>query len=275
MKAIGFQLILFICFVTSLCFSQQFIDRWTEAHFNAFSADTITRLYKLDHIPVIINNHEFHGILRSDSMEGGGWIYTGQYIREAGGQVFSFWFPQEVLLYDFNAQVGDRFAMENDSLIVTNVDTIIVENGTPKRRITLECIALAMPPIHWLEGIGSTDGITTPPCVFDWYGDLLCAYSNGEWIFNNPDYETCWLTVSNEELSKNHISIFPNPFSETITIEDPDKSIVELVLYDLPGQVLYKGDDHSLDTKHLFPGTYIIRTILKNGIAVSTMLIKT
>ena len=107
-------------------------------------------------------------------------------------------FNQELLLYDFNKQIGDTVWLDywraekqlRISYIITKIDSVKIGNDYRKRyndRI--------------IEGIGDVldglFGIITPiptclDCHQEWH--FICFSQNGESVYKNPDYVDCGST---------------------------------------------------------------------------------
>jgi hypothetical protein len=103
----------------------------------------------------------------------------------------------EFLLYDFNkTKIGDTlfvFPWGNISAIITNIDSVLIQNSYRKR---YEYNALWHGKDYVIEGIGSVKqglfGAITdiPMCgYFDW--EFICFSQNGETVYQNPDYVSC------------------------------------------------------------------------------------
>lgn len=101
---------------------------------------------------------------------------------------------------------------------------------------------------------------------------------NGEWGMNTPAYFTMDdlaytpQTVSVNELAKNEVSVYPNPFSTELNIVGGKG---ELTIADLTGKVVYSAahsTESNLDLSFLNKGIYVL-SINQNG-EISTKLIK-
>ncbi len=249
---------------------------WTESNMNAFSPGIESFKYTFDSIPTILDNHSYNEILFVDSFTSEDWKPTGDYIRSEGKQVYQYRFGQESLLYDFSAATGDTIIIRGTAVAVTAVDSIMLENGETRRRLTMQCTQIeGLPPYYWIEGIGSSNGFTTGPCNFDWYSTLLCAYQNDELLYRNAEIDSCWQFVSaSDDIQKHDIHIFPNPFDDQITLEAGETIIVSVELTDILGQKVFIGKDETINTKSVLPGSYVLLVRFKDGSAVIQKLIK-
>lgn len=127
----------------------------------------------------------------------------------------------EELIYDFTLEVGDTLISYLDwgeQLIVDHVDSTIINNEYHKRIHFEYGIATI------IEGIGSITGIVEKLIAFE-SGSYLCALYV-DTLFIYPDYhcnlsytDTC-LYIGLDEVDYNNIlTIYPNPFPSSTTIE--------------------------------------------------------
>ena len=111
----------------------------------------------------------------------------------------------EKLLADFDVKTGDEVMVRSAwfasqlPAFVESIDSIEI-NGEYRKRINLrgEGSAFSYPPDVWVEGMGSVVyGLffPNPEHVAD-AGDppvFLCLHENDKLIYQNPDYEVCYL----------------------------------------------------------------------------------
>lgn len=70
------------------------------------------------------------------------------------------------------------------------------------------------------------------------------------------------------ELSINTISVYPNPFSNSIRIENIANGIAQCILHDLTGKTLLKADctqEKEIDVSNLLPGMYLLTLVNDKG----------
>ena len=96
----------------------------------------------------------------------------------------------EVLLYDFNAKVGETVQWGHDYVVISKIDSVLVGNSYRKRyRLNDNDILI--------EGIGSVvKGLfgsisDIPACGGSWYWEQICFSENGETVYLNPSYVDC------------------------------------------------------------------------------------
>jgi hypothetical protein len=156
-------------------------------------------------------------------------------------------------------------------------DTISLENGEKRKRLELHCDEWDDYPIYWVEGIGSTAGLASyaETCFADAGGVLLCMHKDGDLLYDNPDFSTCWLQIlATDELEKHNISFYPNPVQDLLYITDPDSRISSISVFDTRGQLLSSGLQNEIETSNLLPGCYQLCVILKTGERIYDRFIK-
>ncbi len=190
----------------------------------------------------------------------------------------------DVLMYDYSLNQNDTINIFNpnspipeDSLgpyIVQVVDTLMTEKG-PRKRLQLQRIADSSNYfVHttWLEGVGSLSYINTPSAGPDrfGFGELTCfSFENEEEVyrsdfskqFNICDTNTRLTqgTTSLAALEKQELSIFPNPFTNEISIH-ATKEISSIEIYDVYGQIVKEFNEQKQLYKlsELQPGHFYI-----------------
>jgi len=153
----------------------------------------------------------------------------------------------EVLLYDFNLQVGDTFHIDPyfqitniNFVTVIEIDSIMTNDGINRKVFHFS------EGTNWIEGIGALYGSTT----FPWYflslsGDchLYCYSENSMDVYEKQYYEfidydvfvygCSGLVSSNSNVeNKLKLSVYPNPFDDEIVIKSNLNEIELLRLYD-------------------------------------------
>lgn len=64
--------------------------------------------------------------------------------------------------------------------------------------------------------------------------------------------------MSNEDISRNKINIYPNPVSNVLNIDLHEK-VLEATIYDVNGRILLKSSGNKIDVQRLQKGNYIIQ----------------
>ena len=193
------------------------------------------------------------------------------YFREetSTGRLYRY-FPmideEEVLLCDMSLTVGDTFyhidswGMAHPSV----VESVSFENG---RKV----IRFALPYLPWHDALTFREGIfpnNFPIGYLDYFdceNNLLCEYKDGEQVFENPEYNTCYIDeTSVQEQGQQQITIYPNPAKETMLIEGAKAS--EVQLYNTLGQVVktVRGTNE-IPVADLPQGVYMLRVTDADG----------
>lgn len=192
------------------------------------------------------------------------------YMRE------SYSVDEEILLYDFNLEVGDTLPDTytnsfGEHIIVTGIDSIEVNDGFFQRFELLNGNAGFL-----IEGIGSPTGLFSPMgVVFECGYGLICYSQNDIAYYDSNTGLGCELTVSvTDNNAKPNITISPHPLTEKSTLKlDGIKGPVTLTIHDLTGKVVHQNNYTSqsiiLEREGLQPGLYLL-SVNQNGRSVST-----
>ena len=187
------------------------------------------------------------------------------YFREetSTGRLYRY-FPmideEEVLLCDMTLTVGDTFyhidswGMAHPSV----VESVSFENG---RKV----IRFALPYLPWHDALTFREGIfpnNFPIGYLDYYdceNNLLCEYKDGEQVFENPEYNICYIDeTSVQEQDLQHVSLYPNPAKETMLIEGA--KVAEVQVYNALGQLVKTlRDANEIPVTDLPQGVYLLR----------------
>ncbi|MEI6817714.1 MAG: T9SS type A sorting domain-containing protein [Bacteroidota bacterium] len=157
---------------------------------------------------------------------------------------------QDTLLYDFNLSLGDTLSFvaynsNQDTNIVTNIDSIQIENNY-RKRFNISVLhrhnnLLDSNYVSLIEGIGSTYGLLDPITpYFESGSSLECFSLNSQTLY--PDTSTfCNINVGipSINLENGIILLSPNPFSTqaTLTFQGiKNENNKSLFVYNLLGQ---------------------------------------
>ena len=216
---------------------------------------------------VHVNGHDYlHATPRGSFFEN-----AELYFREetATGRLYRY-FPmideEEVLLCDMSLTVCDTFyqisnwGMAHPSV----VESVSFENG---RKV----IRFALPVYPWHDALTFREGIfpnNFPIGYLDYFdceNNLLCEYKDGEQVFENPEYNTCYIDeTSVQEQGQQQITIYPNPAKETMLIEGAKAS--EVQLYNALGQLVKTvRDANEINVAGLAEGGYLLRIVDAEG----------
>lgn len=179
-------------------------------------------------------------------------------------------YDDEVLLYDYDLEEGDFFHDDDDHpMQVTEVSTIIDNNGVSRKKITFTFIGLTDVTEFWIEGVGSNRGFMH---VGQWEADhdsdgemyhMLCYHVNNNVIYINPEYNTCDIDEIEENSADNGISIYPNPANKVVKILNYNNlNITSVEILDLTGRtVLCTENCDEINISELSEGQYFVKVI--------------
>ena len=229
----------------------------------------------------LLNNRSYFKIWQSNDSLGVNWKLTGL-IREAEKRVYYHklyddgWY--DLLLFDFSVQTGKSMLLSSvgspglfENMKITSVDSVEI-NGTKRLRIQ---VSDGTDSDTWIEKIGSLQGIINR-CYFEPVKidrKLLCVSENGNTIYTNEEYPECFYTKRNFTYNKQFINqslikIYPNPFSDFITIEYPGSEAAVLEILSAHGKLVFKKEFDSsgssnVNLSSLPAGLYLVK--LKTG----------
>jgi len=177
-----------------------------------------TTLYKIDGDTLIGGNTYKQFWISLDST----FTYCSYYKtlrEETDGKVYQLGDSGEELLYDFGLEVNEIFSTSLNGcsieLQVVSIDSVTLLNGEKRKRINLNWDGES-----WIEGIGSTMGLTNVgayQCYFDIYFYLNCVTENEMLVYKNPDFDGCYvICVGFPEIESKTFSFqcAPNPFTD-------------------------------------------------------------
>ena len=220
-----------------------------------------TMTYKI-YGDTIISNQTYKKVYKSWEYEGG--------IREEEQKVwyFSKYGNAETQIYDFTLDVGDTVTFLVDPMVVDSISYIEI-NGEDRKQIYFSPLLQFIE--HWIEGIGSNLGIlqSGSSAIVGWRTWFLCMSEDGELIYMNPNYSSCYL--NNTEIVEVHnpkIQVYPNPTSGKINIRNSENVKIESIsIIDLNGQNLleFENDINELDLSGFSKGIYLLKLTYQKG----------
>lgn len=177
-------------------------------------------------------------------------------------------YDDEVLLYDYDLEEGDFFNDDDPHpMKVTEVTTIVDNNGTPRKMITFEFLGLPDATEFWVEGVGSNRGFMNVGMYepkHDGDGEmyhLLCYHVGENLIYTNPEYNTCDIDEIHENKLEDGISIYPNPANNIVKIlNDNNLTITNIEIIDLTGRIVISVENTTdIDISNLPQGQYFVK----------------
>lgn len=227
----------------------------------------------------IISNQTYKKVYKSEEEIPINWEYEGC-IREEEQKVW--YFPQygneETLIYDFTLNIGDTVTILGwEPMVVDSISQIEI-NGEDRKQIYFSTWGQFIE--HWIEGIGSNFGIlqSGTSLVVGWYTRFLCMLEDGELIYMNPNYNSCYLINTEiEEINNSIIKIYPNPAKDKIYINNTENIKIESIsIIDLKGKNIMKFERNKteLDLSGISTGIYLLKLTYGNEIIIKKIVIE-
>ncbi|MDR2084711.1 MAG: T9SS type A sorting domain-containing protein [Bacteroidales bacterium] len=176
----------------------------------------------------------------------------------------------EELLFDFSLQINDT--IDNNMVPPLIVDDIIyktMQNGE-ERKVYLFSTGGQVITDYWIEGIGSNVGlfITFSHSIAGGLYDMLCFHENGELLFLNETYQTCYKNTLNIVDYDATFDIFPNPANDIIYINNTKNININcILLINSNGQIIRQCEPNTdqINISNISPGIYFIKLSANNG----------
>lgn len=217
-----------------------------------------------DEIPT---NWEFYGGMREDENQKV-WFYP------------TIGMIEEQLIYDFSVNVGDTIYFNYESVMV--VDSIAYHEiaGIERKHIYFSYVYFSFIEELWIEGIGSNYGILSSGSgsyVGGWTW-FLCMSENGQLIYMNPNYSSCYLISTGiQENDNSIIQVYPNPVQDKIKINYSENTIIEsMSIIDLKGQKIieFEINKTELDLSGISKGLYFLKVTYEKGEIIRKIIVE-
>lgn len=183
----------------------------------------------------------------------------------------------EILLYDFDMEVGDLFTEQcivilGDAVELASIEEDFFEDAY---RFTYY---LTEGGFYWgyiYEGIGSDSGLFDPVWShFENPATVFLEYCIGE----DEDCLSDYLISTDEHDISQQIVIYPNPANNVIHITTPQDYLVQSIqVYDVCGKLLWDKTEevNQLDISLLKDGLYLLKADLPQGSITKKFIKKT
>ena len=248
---------------TRLNVLQYCIDWVTTGYMEINTADTVH-----------VNGHDYlHATPRGFFFEN-----AELYFREetASGRLYRYcpvFDEEEVLLCDMTLTVGDTFEYTDEwETHQAVVESVSFENGRKVIRFAPIYDYYYHDVLTFREGIFPNNFPIGYLDYYDCENNLLCEYKDGEQVFENPEYSTCYIDETSVlEHDLQHVSLYPNPAKGEVLIECIEP--IEVKVYNALGQLVKESKENVIDLSAQEAGTYILKVITPSGV-VSKQIIK-
>lgn len=226
-----------------------------------------------------INEDEFFGITGGYRLDSGKVYYYE--IENGLSELFGAEFPDtvDVLLYDFNKNIGDTIEINGFGFypqieIINNIDTIILEDGLPRRRFEmLHGAGGGFEYRYIIEGIGDEHYGLFGPLQVQYFESgfwMNCYWEKNKYLLGSDSCDKAEFFMSVEEqLPLSKIITYPNPFNSELNITVSINQPLEIFIISMEGKILLQqsvqGNEIKINTSFLNPGIYILKIEAKNG----------
>ncbi len=216
---------------------------------------------------VYVNGHDYlHATPRGFFFEN-----AELYFREetSTGRLYRY-FPmideEEVLLCDMTLTVGDTFEYTDEwETHQAVVESVSFENGRKVIRFAPIYDYYYHDVLTFREGIFPNNFPIGYLDYYDCENNLLCEYKDGEQVFENPEYNTCYIDeTSVQEQGQQQVSLCPNPAKGKVIIEGIQPA--EVQVYNALGQLVktVRGMNE-IDIEGFAEGVYLLRITDADG----------
>lgn len=193
----------------------------------------------------------------------------------------------DILLYDFNVNIGDSVTVYNyyyrryHTREVSSIDSVTLENGERRKRIRF-----TNERDIWVEGLGSVFYPLDEPFLNgEWYitpHANICVQQNDTLLYTlYPDlncYDTGGIFMNLADVSlENDITVYPNPAKEEVNILSTS-SINDIEIYDIMGRRIFQTEvrDYSktINLSLFRKGVYIAKINTEQGIIKKKFIVQ-
>lgn len=206
-------------------------------------------------------NETLYSKLFESSDNGESWKFNSLWY-ENNDSIFSYstYHKKDILIYDFNIEERDSFYIEESDGRYLYVDSVKTQlwGNSERKIIYLSTKEYSDRQTIWIQGVGQ-DGVITRSTEIDIMGaicHILCFHENGELVYQNPDYNTCYININTavttlEDQAK-LIEVFPNDLG-LLTIRILNQQQGELTLFNIEGKQVLQQKIIETETQICLP----------------------
>lgn len=212
---------------------------------------------------------------------------TGEYYREEAGVVYYYGsylnpnFPKELVMYNFNLNVGDSISFRYYGLKVINIDSITLLDGSKRKRWEFSTNRrFIFSKLYWVEGIGSLNLQTLRPdlaTLIDSGNNFSCYFYKGELLYSSPSHpgnnagQSCAPRLGADPVNTrnlqelNSLQVLQNSGDGTIVFQLNEPGKYQCYLYNVTGaKLVQKSLDqgiHRISLAAFSQGMYFLRVM--------------
>ena len=263
-KIITVLIIILFCFITTIN-AQTLVDTnkvWTVVDCLNFGACE-TSIYKFQG-DTIISGINYKKLYISSDSTMTFWYYKGAFREDSSKKVFMQSNPNDIFYYDFGLNKNDTVIVQTKQMVVDSIDTVTLITGE-KRKILFLHDANYFCVDQWTDGIGSFMGLVNVDegCAIDIWYELNCFTENDTLKYHNSDYPSCYYSTEGiNENTLNHVSVYPNPATDNLTIETNINTEERLEIINMVGQTIHTSNiikKATINTSAFPNGVYILK----------------
>jgi len=269
--------------IQTVLFSQSFINdtkQWAIVSHVYDDTNNFTTNYKFSG-DSIINGNVYHKLYDSNDSNQVNWHLNSLW-WERNDSVFQHYSPSiDELAYDFNLQVGDTLHLQNQSYMKIDSIRLLMWGGRIRKFWFFNRVS-TYGHITWIEGVGQWSGFNCPiGCINSCISQLLCFHENGNLVYHNPDFSSCYVSTSVPFISnsKELISLYPNPATTKLTIIFPENiPNATYTLYDTHGCIKQTGKTSNkqleINVETLPRGIYVLKLVTSKQIVIKKIILQ-
>jgi hypothetical protein len=173
----------------------------------------------------------------------------------------------DFILYNFNLNIGDTFAIHNqyDTLVVIDIDSVILDDEKYHKKIELYHLNEFFNET-WIEGIGSNNFPINFYGNWETSGQLTCYIVEDKILINN----WCFYTDINKPKIGNKNLLKSNLINRDIVLECQKNEFERVEIFNSNGQIVLHSsiinDNFKIDFSNYSNGIYVLKIIGKTKI---------
>ncbi len=195
----------------------------------------------------------------------------------------------EKVLYDFSKKVGDSINIGDvygAPLRIEDMDTGYIIDSIKSRPMLSDSLryfyghslAHNKNVVEWIECVGNPSGLFKSVYNFGMWNFTSCKFSDGIHQYKIPKgityYDqlldtTCYLYIDGgiNQIENNYFSIYPNPFTNKLTLEGKPLQNCKGEVYDITGKLLETViiNGNEINFNNYYNGLVLIRIFDKQG----------
>ena len=154
-------------------------------------------------------------------------------------------FQQEILWYDFNAQIGDTLFYDGVHFVVDTLYDIVTLDGKTRTYFEYNNNSHGGLGGYYIEGLGGRGGpFYEPLSYFEGGPWLMCILDTNQNLIYSGNMGPCYgfLTTGIKDVIRNKVDIHPNPTQEKLTVSLGEAKTGILRVLNSLGQAVLEDD---------------------------------